>query len=61
MPENKTTPPLTDTEIQALRDLVQASQFRKWLVQTVRGVSIWIVGVLAAWGAVKSLLTGLLK
>ena len=54
-------PPLTDAEIQALRDLVQASQFRKWFAQTVRGVSIWIVGVLAAWGAIKSLLLGLLK
>jgi hypothetical protein len=55
------TPPLTDAEIQALRDLVKASQFRKWVVTGVRGVSLWIVGVIAAWGAVKTFILEIFK
>ena len=61
MGENKSTPPLTDDEIKALRGLVQASQFRKWAITGIRGVSLWVVGVIAAWGAVKTLVMEIFK
>ena len=55
------TPPLSDEEIEALRGLVKASQFRKWFIAGVRGVSLWVVGVLAAWGAMKTFIMELFK
>ena len=55
------TQPLTDEEIEALRDLVKASQFRKWVVGGIRGISLWVVGVIAAWSAVKTFVLELLK
>jgi len=55
------TPQLTDKEIEALRELVKAGQFRKWVVTGVRGVSLWVIGVLAAWSAMNSFILELLK
>ena len=52
---------LTDEELEELRALLTANKRRLWLLAGIRTVSIWVVGVLAAWGAVKAALVEFLK
>ena len=55
------TEQLSDEEIEAVRGLVKADQRRQWLLSGIRSVSIWLVGVLAAWGAIKTALAEVFK
>jgi hypothetical protein len=51
----------TDEELKEIRSLLVANKRRLWLLAGIRSISIWVVGVLAAWGAVKAGLAELLK
>jgi len=54
------TKPLTDEEIQVLRELAVSSQRTKWLVAGVRQIAIWIAAIGAGWLALKGLAAELL-
>jgi len=49
------TKPLTDEEIQVLRELAVSSQRTKWLVAGMRQIAIWIAAIGAGWLALKGL------
>lgn len=56
-----TKPPLSDDELEHLRDLMVADKRRQWAVSVVRNVAIWLAAVSGGYFAFKGMLAELLK
>lgn len=52
--------PLTDEEIQILRELAVSSQRTKWLVAGMRQVAIWFAAIAGGWLAFKGMAADIL-
>ena len=48
--------PLSEEEINAIRELISADDRRKWLVSAIKGVSVWLAALAAGYLALKGLL-----
>ena len=47
---------LSESEIAALRQLLQSDQRRQWLISGIKAISLWLVAIGAAWLSVKGML-----
>jgi len=56
-----TKSPLSDDELDHLRDLMVADKRRQWAVSVVRNVAIWLAAVSGGYFALKAMLTEVFK
>ena len=56
-----TKAPLSDDELDHLRDLMVADKRRQWAVSVVRNAAIWLAAVSGGYFALKAMISELFK
>lgn len=52
---------LSEAEVKALRELLQADARRQWLISGAKAVAIWVAAIAGGWLAFKQMLMEILK
>lgn len=56
-----TKPPLSDDELDHIRDLMVADKRRQWAVSVVRNAAIWLAAVSGGYFALKGMIAELFR
>lgn len=58
-------PPLTDKELEEVRDLLEADRRAKWLMERLKGIALWTAAVVGGctllWDTLARIIKGMIK